>query len=91
MSGKLLIFSAPSGAGKTTIVKHLIEQNFNATVTWEFGWKHFFGFNNFSSTDDTLFIAIVRDPVEWFNSFYKQPHHLAPHLIPKQIPPQLIF
>ncbi|MBE9467298.1 MAG: guanylate kinase [Bacteroidetes bacterium] len=29
MSGKLLIFSAPSGAGKTTIVKHLIEQNFN--------------------------------------------------------------
>ena len=29
MPGKLLIFSAPSGAGKTTIVKHLIEQNFN--------------------------------------------------------------
>lgn len=29
MSGKLLIFSAPSGAGKTTIVKYLIEQNFN--------------------------------------------------------------
>jgi len=29
MSGKLLIFSAPSGAGKTTIVKHLLTQNFN--------------------------------------------------------------
>lgn len=29
MQGKLLIFSAPSGAGKTTIVKYLIEQNFN--------------------------------------------------------------
>jgi len=28
MSGKLLIFSAPSGAGKTTIVKHLLTQNF---------------------------------------------------------------
>lgn len=26
MSGKLLIFSAPSGAGKTTIVKHLLEK-----------------------------------------------------------------
>ncbi|WP_028295859.1 guanylate kinase [Olivibacter sitiensis] len=26
MSGKLLIFSAPSGAGKTTIVKHLLHQ-----------------------------------------------------------------
>ncbi len=29
MSGKLLIFSAPSGAGKTTIVKHLLTKNFN--------------------------------------------------------------
>ncbi len=25
--GKLIIFSAPSGSGKTTIVKHLLEQN----------------------------------------------------------------
>jgi len=24
--GKLIIFSAPSGSGKTTIVKHLLEQ-----------------------------------------------------------------
>ncbi len=27
MPGKLVIFSAPSGAGKTTIVKHLLKQN----------------------------------------------------------------
>ena len=27
--GKLIIFSAPSGAGKTTIVKHLLQKNFN--------------------------------------------------------------
>ena len=27
--GKLIIFSAPSGAGKTTIVKHLLRLNFN--------------------------------------------------------------
>ena len=27
MDGKLIIFSAPSGSGKTTIVKHLLEQN----------------------------------------------------------------
>lgn len=27
MSGKAVIFSAPSGAGKTTIVKHLLAQN----------------------------------------------------------------
>ncbi|TLX76557.1 guanylate kinase [Labilibacter sediminis] len=27
-NGKLIIFSAPSGSGKTTIVKHLLTQNF---------------------------------------------------------------
>ncbi|MFC0878202.1 guanylate kinase [Saccharicrinis sp. FJH2] len=27
-NGKLIIFSAPSGSGKTTIVKHLLNQNF---------------------------------------------------------------
>lgn len=29
MSGKLIIFSAPSGAGKTTIVKQLLKENLN--------------------------------------------------------------
>ncbi len=29
MPGKLIIFSAPSGSGKTTIVKHLLSCNFN--------------------------------------------------------------
>jgi len=29
MKGKLVIISAPSGAGKTTIVKHLLEKGLN--------------------------------------------------------------
>ncbi len=29
MKGKLIIFSAPSGAGKTTIVRHLLEKDLN--------------------------------------------------------------
>jgi len=29
MKGKLIIFCAPSGAGKTTIVKHLLQQGFH--------------------------------------------------------------
>lgn len=33
MKGKLIIFSAPSGSGKTTIVKHLLEQNFNLSFS----------------------------------------------------------
>lgn len=33
MSGKMIIFSAPSGAGKTTIVKHLLSQNLNLSFS----------------------------------------------------------
>ncbi len=29
MNGKLIIFSAPSGSGKTTIVKHILDKGFN--------------------------------------------------------------
>lgn len=29
MKGKLIIFSAPSGSGKTTIVKHLLQEDFD--------------------------------------------------------------
>ncbi len=31
--GKLLIFSAPSGAGKSTIVNYLLEQNLNLSFS----------------------------------------------------------
>jgi len=33
MSGKLVIISAPSGAGKTTIVKHLLESELNLSFS----------------------------------------------------------
>jgi hypothetical protein len=38
--------------------------------------KHFFGHNDLSNTDDTLFIAIVRNPYDWINSMYKTPYHI---------------
>ena len=38
--------------------------------------KHFFGHNDLSNTDDTLFIAIVRNPYDWINSMYKNPYHI---------------
>ena len=62
----------------TNYLENIMLANFNINVTWEFGWKHFFGFNNdeLKNSDDTLFICIVRDPVKWINSFYKELHHL---------------
>ena len=61
----------------TNYLEKIITLNFDVTITWEYGWKHFFGFNNLSNSDDTLFIGIVRDPCEWINSLYKNPYHLS--------------
>lgn len=38
----------------------------------------FFGFQDdkLSESDDTLFVCIVRNPVDWINSFYREKHHL---------------
>lgn len=61
----------------TNYVEQLIHLNFEASLTWEHGFKHFFGFMNISNSDDTLFIGVVRDPVKWINSLYRTPHHIC--------------
>jgi hypothetical protein len=60
----------------TNYLEELIKLNFNITITWEYGWKHFFGFNDLKNSDETLFIGIVRNPYDWLNSFYREQHHL---------------
>lgn len=39
-----------------------------------------FGFNDLSDSDETLFIGIVREPVDWIMSFCNQPWHVADEL-----------
>lgn len=65
----------------TNYLEALINLNFNAEVTWEFGWKHFFGLKDLPNSDDTLFIGIVRNFEDWANSLYRERHHLPPELI----------
>ena len=62
----------------TNYLENLIEINFDATVTWNFGWKHFFGFQDeaLKNSDDVLFICMVRDLKTWLNSFYRMKYHL---------------
>ena len=62
----------------TTYLQYLINENFDVKITWEYGWKHFFGFqdNKLKNSDETLFICIVRNPVDWINSFYRDKHHI---------------
>ena len=64
----------------TNYLESLLTKNFKTKITWEYGHKHFFGFNDLSNSDDTLFIGIVRDPFNWLNSFYKQPWHIPKHI-----------
>jgi hypothetical protein len=61
----------------TNFLQAAIERNFDIEVTWQYGWKHFFGFNKYEDSDDVLFIGIVRDPYNWLNSLFNMPHHLA--------------
>ena len=62
----------------TNYLEELINLNFDIQITWEYGWKHFFGFqdNQLTNSDDTLFICIVRNQIDWINSFYRVKHHL---------------
>lgn len=60
----------------TNYLETLISINFDIDITWEYGWKHFFGFQDLNNSDDTLFICIVRNLPDWINSFYRDKHHL---------------
>jgi hypothetical protein len=63
----------------TNYLEELIKINFNITYTSEYGPKHFFGFYDFKkseSEDETLFIGIVRHPIYWLDSFFKEQHHI---------------
>jgi len=65
----------------TNFLMRSLEDNFDIRFTAEYSWKHFFGHYNFDNlsekvNNETLFIGIIRDPIEWINSFYKNMHHI---------------
>lgn len=69
----------------TNLLEHAMSKNFDLKITWKYGWKHFFGFDEYNETDDILFIGIVRDPYKWINSLYKHPHHLNENMTKDKI------
>jgi len=62
----------------TNFLEESIFNNFNIEYTAEYGNKHFFCSNNYdkTTTKETLFIGIIRDPIYWLNSFSKELHHI---------------
>tara|TARA_Y100000741_G_scaffold269241_1_gene209457 strand:- start:1331 stop:1996 length:666 start_codon:yes stop_codon:yes gene_type:complete len=57
----------------TNYLENLILLNFDVKLTWEYGWKHYFGFNDYTNSDDTLFICIVRNYNDYLDSFFRNP------------------
>ena len=64
----------------TNYLEELLISNFDVEIVWNYGWKHFFGFNDLTNSDDTLFIGIIRNLEDWINSLYREKHHLPTHL-----------
>lgn len=60
----------------TNFLERSMKENFVLESSDKYTHKHFFGFNTFEDSDDTLFIGIVRDPHRWANSFFKRQWHL---------------
>lgn len=62
----------------TKFLQEFISNSFALDVTYEYGFKHFFGFNNkqIILAKNTLFIGIVRNPYDWIMAMKKIPHHI---------------
>ena len=62
----------------TNFLEETILKNFVISYTGEYGSKHFFCYNNYNknTTNETLFIGIIRNPIYWLNSFSKELHHV---------------
>jgi hypothetical protein len=66
----------------THFLEHAIRTNF-AGLVYDRQTKHFFGHHDdleYAAADETLYIALVRHPVDWVDSFYRSPWH-----VPKQL------
>jgi len=64
----------------TNFLEECLTNNFNIKYEPIHGHKHFFCYNNYdkTSTDNILFIGIIRNPIYWLNSFSKELHHVSP-------------
>ena len=60
----------------TNFLEEAISQNFDISYITEYGNKHFFCCNNYTSDENTIFIGIIRNPIYWLNSFSKELYHI---------------
>ena len=70
----------------TNILNETIKLNFeDDLLVCDMNKKHFFNFTNIENVEDCLYISIVRDPVDWINSLYRNPHLISHELFEDKI------
>jgi len=76
----------------TNFLEETIKHNFNIKITLDYGHKHFFCFQKYTNDtkeNETLFIGIIKHPINWLFSLLKNPHHLnvkyLPNLLTQEI------
>jgi hypothetical protein len=64
----------------TNFLQNILSEYFtDISITWEYGWKHWFGFTKHEKiirSPRTLFIGIVRNPYNWICAMDKEPYHM---------------
>jgi len=62
----------------TNWIERLVINQLQIPITWEFGSKHFIGYNpnDLAASKNCLFICITRNIYDWIGAFYKLPHHV---------------
>ena len=67
----------------TNFLEKAILENFELDLIWHYGYKHFFGYYDYSkknpiieNDNDVLFLGIIREPISWINSFYNHKYHI---------------
>lgn len=74
----------------TNFLQGLLGHFPNVKLCWKYGWKHFpvwFSVEeelNWRKDEETLFVAIIRNPYDWLQSLNRTPHHSDPSL--KKLP-----
>lgn len=60
----------------TNFLEETISNNFDLEYTAKYGNKHFFCYNDYQNSDETLFIGIIRNPIYWINSLSVELYHI---------------
>ena len=60
----------------THFLEYALKKNFKLEYIRNI--KHFFGFSEPLNDDNLLTICLVRNPIDWIDSFFKRLHHVPP-------------